>query len=61
VSVARACRGKKAHPNEAQAERHRQRLIGHGAHPGALENYECKHCPFWHVGHALRTRKRRAR
>lgn len=57
MTVTRACRRKKAHESQAQAERHRQRLIRNGTAPSALETYRCKHCsakdaPRWHVGHA---------
>lgn len=62
---ARSCHGKKAHESKAKAERHRQRLIGRGATPDALETYQCKHCsttaePRWHVGHARGRTKWRA-
>jgi hypothetical protein len=57
VTVTRACTGKRKHRSAARAEKHRQRLIGQGTSPTAVETYQCKHCsttaqPIWHVGHA---------
>lgn len=61
MTVTRACHGKQRHPTQAQAERHRQRLIRAGATPDAIETYPCKHCPNWHVGHTKHRAKRSTR
>ena len=55
---ARGCEGKRAHATRAVAENHMWRLVKRGAALSGLNVYDCRHCPWFHVGHRPRGRRR---
>jgi hypothetical protein len=47
----RSCTGKRRYPTEEAAQKAVRRFVQHGASPGSIRAYSCRHCGGYHVGH----------